>query len=70
VLTVRGKAQVVVKDAGAYQRLLDLAAKVNREETVTAIRAGLADVTAGRTKPARAALKSLAKKHGIRTTDK
>ena len=70
VLTVNGKAQVVVQDACAYQRLLEQAAKVDRDETVAAIRAGLADVKAGRTKPARAALKALAKKHGIRTTGK
>ena len=65
VLTVNGKAQVVVQDAGAYQRLVEAAAKADREETLAAIRAGLADVKAGRTKPARAALQALAKKHGV-----
>lgn len=65
VLTVNGKAQVVVQDAAAYQRLVELAAKADREETVAAIREGLADVAAGRTKPARAALKALAKKYGL-----
>jgi prevent-host-death family protein len=70
VLTVNGKAQVVVQDATAYQKLLDVAAKAEREETVAAIREGLADVKAGRTKPARAALKALAKKYGIATPDK
>jgi prevent-host-death family protein len=65
VLTVNGKAQVVVQDAGAYQKLLDAAAKADREEDVAAIREGLADVSAGRTKAARAALKALAKKYGI-----
>ena len=70
VLTVNGKAQVVVQDAAAYQKLLDAAAKTEREETVAAIREGLADVKAGRTKPARAALKALAKKYGIATPDK
>jgi hypothetical protein len=39
--------------------------KTEREETVAAIRERLADVKAGRTKPARAALKALAKKYGI-----
>ena len=34
-------------------------------DSLTAIRAGLADVAAKRTKPARAALKALAKKYGI-----
>ena len=65
VLTVNGKAQVVVQDAAAYQRLVDLAARADREETVAAIREGLADVEAGRTKPARPALKALAKKYGL-----
>jgi prevent-host-death family protein len=70
VLTVNGKAQVVVQDAAAYQKLIDAAAKVEREETVAAIREGLADVKAGRTKPARAALKALAKKYGLASPDK
>jgi prevent-host-death family protein len=65
VLTVNGKAQVVVQDAAAYQKLVDAAAKADHDETVAAIRAGLADVAAGRTKPARAALNALAKKYGI-----
>lgn len=67
VLTVNGKAQVVVQDAAAYQRLLAAAAKVEREELVKAVKAGLADVAAGRTKPAKQAVKALAKKRGYRT---
>jgi len=69
VLTVNGKAEVVVQDAAAYQKLVEAAARADREETVAAIRAGLADVDAKRTKPARAALRALAKKYGIRPTD-
>ena len=69
VLTVNGKAQVVVQDAGAYQKLVDAAAKAEREETLAAIREGLADMKAGRSKPARAALKALGKKYGITATD-
>lgn len=65
VLTVNGKAEVVVQDAAAYQKLVEAAAKADRDETLAAIRAGLADAAAGRTKPARAALKALAKKHGL-----
>ena len=48
------------------QRLLEMAVKIDREETVSAIRAGLADVEAKRTKPARTTLNRLAKKYGIR----
>jgi prevent-host-death family protein len=65
VLTVNGKAQVVIQDAAAYQKLADAASKADREETVDAIREGLADVKAGRTKPARAVLRRLARKYGI-----
>ena len=69
MLTVNGKAEVVVQDAKAYQKLVEAAARADREETFAAIRAGLADVDAKRIKPARAALRALAKKYGIRTTD-
>ena len=65
VLTVNGKAQVVVQDAAAYQKLVEAAAKADREETMAAIREGLADVKAGRSKPAKAALGRLARKYGI-----
>lgn len=69
VLTVNGKAEVVVQDAAAYQRLLGLAAKADREEAVATIREGLADAEAGLVKPARKALKALAKRYGIPTAD-
>ncbi len=65
VLTVNGRAEVVVQDAAAYRRLVQRAAQVERDQTVAAIREALADVEAGRTKPARQTLKALAKKHGI-----
>lgn len=69
VLTVNGRAEVVVQDAAAYQRLVELAARADREETVAAIRESLADVEAGRVKPARKSLKALAKKYGISVAD-
>jgi prevent-host-death family protein len=69
VLTVNGKAEVVVQDAAAYQKLVDLAARADRDEAVQAIREGLADAEAGRVKPARKALKALAKKYGISMSD-
>jgi len=47
VLTINGKAELVVQDAEAYQALLD------RVEAIEGIQRGLADVNAGRTKPAR-----------------
>ena len=70
VLTVNGKAEVVVQDAAAYQKLLDASAKAEREDTVAAIREGLADVEAGRTRPARAALQKLARKYGLAIREK
>lgn len=69
VLTVNGKAEVVVQDAAAYQRLVELAGRADREEAVAAIREGLADAEAGRIKPARKALRTLAKKYGIPVTE-
>ena len=43
VLTINGKAELVVQDAEAYQALLD------RVEAIEGIQRGLADVKAGRT---------------------
>ena len=59
VLTINGRAEVVVQDAEAYQELLD------RVETVEALQQGLADVKAGRAKPAREVFGRLRRKHGI-----
>ena len=59
VLTVNGKAELVVQDAAAYQALLD------RVETNEGLRRGLADVKAGRTKPAKQVFERLRRKHGI-----
>lgn len=50
VLTVNGRAAAVVQDAGAYQRLLDLAARAEGRE---GIRQGLADAEGGRIRPVR-----------------
>ena len=47
VLTVNGKAKLVVQDAEAYQELLD---KVDRLETIEGIKRGFADVEVGRTR--------------------
>jgi len=49
-LTVKGKAAVVVQDAEAYRRLLDIAARSDAEE---GIRQGLEDAKKGRVRPAR-----------------
>ena len=70
VLTVNGKAEVVVQDAAAYQRLVEIADKAESAVLQAAVLEGLADVKAGRTTPARPALKALAKKLGIKLREK
>jgi prevent-host-death family protein len=60
VLTVNGKAAVVVQDAEAYQRFLDLAARADE-----GIRQGLEDVASGRTRPAKEAFDEIRRKHGL-----
>lgn len=44
VLTVNGKAEIVVQDAKSYQRLLELA---ERLETIEAVKEGLASINKG-----------------------
>ena len=48
VLTINGKAEIIVQDAASYQRLLDLAEEAR---VLEGIRQGLEDVKAGRTRP-------------------
>lgn len=62
VLTVNGRAELVVQDAASYQELLN---RLQELETVAAIRVGLQDVKGGRVQPARKALKKLESKLGI-----
>lgn len=52
VLTVNGKAKLVVQDATSYQKLIDA---LDYTEAVDGIRRGLDDVKHGRTQPAREA---------------
>jgi prevent-host-death family protein len=49
VLTVNGKAEVVVQDAASYQKLVEMA---GRAERMDALRASLEDMKAGRVSPA------------------
>jgi PHD/YefM family antitoxin component YafN of YafNO toxin-antitoxin module len=66
VLTVNGRAEVVVQDAAAYQKLLHRVEALEAElEAVAAIRVGLEDEKHGRVYPARSALKGLGKKLGL-----
>jgi prevent-host-death family protein len=62
VLTINGKAELVVQDAASYQRLLELA---ERAEMMEFLRESRADIEAGRTEPAFEAPERLAKKHKL-----
>lgn len=62
VLTVNGRSEVVIQDAAAYQRLLDLAAHADVEES---IRQGREDVTAGRTTSFKDVAKRLRKSNAL-----
>ncbi|MBI1745393.1 MAG: type II toxin-antitoxin system Phd/YefM family antitoxin [Acidobacteria bacterium] len=48
VLTINGKAELVVQDATSYQQLLEL---VDRLEAIEGIKHGIDAVKAGRTEP-------------------
>ncbi|MCI0461969.1 MAG: type II toxin-antitoxin system Phd/YefM family antitoxin [Gemmataceae bacterium] len=62
VLTIKGKAELVVQDAASYQRLLELA---ERAEMMEFLRESREDIEARRTEPALEALDRLAKKHKL-----
>jgi prevent-host-death family protein len=62
VLTVNGKAAAIVQDAEAYQRLLDIAARVDTEE---GIRQGLEDAKRGKIRPAKEFFDEFEAEHGI-----
>jgi prevent-host-death family protein len=62
VLTVKGKAAAIVQDAEAYQRLLDIAARVDEEE---GIRQGLEDAKKGKGRPAKEFFEEFEAEHGI-----
>ena len=49
VLTINGKAELVVQDARSYQRLLEVA---ERLETIAAVKEGLASMRRGEGRPA------------------
>lgn len=62
VLTINGKAELVVQDAASYQRLFELA---ERAEMMKFLSESRQDIEAGRTEPAWEALERLAKKHKL-----
>lgn len=56
VLTINGKAELVVHDAASYQKFLDL---IDQAEAIEGIRRGLEDRARGKGRPMRIALGSL-----------
>src|SRR5882724_8074259 len=62
VLTIDGKAELVVQDALSYQKLLN---RVDELEALESIKRGLADVEAGRVTPLGQWEKEFREKHGL-----
>jgi len=62
VLTVNGRAELVVQAAGSYQQLLE---RLDRAEAAAAIRQAMDQFDRGQGRPARQALEELRKKHGV-----
>lgn len=62
VLTIEGRGELVVQDAAAYQRLLELA---ERAEATESIRRGLADIDAGQHVSLDEFEVAMRQKHGI-----
>ena len=62
VLTVNGRAEVVIQDAESYQNLVD---RLHHMETITAIREGIASADRGELKPAEQVFAEMKAKYGI-----
>ncbi len=60
ILTINGRAELVVCDAAAYQELMD------RVEAIEGIRRGLEEARAGKTRPAADAFRDIEARHGIK----
>jgi PHD/YefM family antitoxin component YafN of YafNO toxin-antitoxin module len=63
ILTLNGRAEVVVLDANSYQKLRE---SLDRLETLDGIREGVADMRAGRMLTPDDAREEARKKYGIR----
>jgi prevent-host-death family protein len=62
VLTLNGKAEIVVQDAVSYQKLLDA---LDHIEAIEGIRRGLKSVQEGRTRPAEEVFEELRREHEV-----
>ena len=62
ILTVDGKAELVVQDAVSYQKLLD---SIERLETIVGIQKGLEDIATGNTETLGQFIEEMQREHGI-----
>jgi PHD/YefM family antitoxin component YafN of YafNO toxin-antitoxin module len=62
VLTLNGKAELVVQDAASYQKMLDL---LDRVEAIEGIRKGLKSVQEGRTRPVEEVFEEIRQEHEV-----
>jgi PHD/YefM family antitoxin component YafN of YafNO toxin-antitoxin module len=62
VLTVNGRAELIVQDARSYQALLN---RLERAETVAAIRQGMREFERGEGIPLEKAEREIRRKHGF-----
>lgn len=64
VLTVNGKAVIVVQDAVSYQRLLN---QIERSAAMEGIQRGMADMEAGKGRQAAEFFREMKRKNGVTT---
>ena len=62
ILTVNGKAEVIVQDAKSYQQLLD---KIEKLEVITGVKQGLTDIESNQTRPIANFIDDMQQKYGI-----
>ena len=62
LLTVNGRAELVVQDAESYQALLD---RLHRMETIAAIREGMASAERGELEPAEQVYAEMKVRYGL-----
>jgi hypothetical protein len=62
VLTVNGRAELVIQDAKSYQKLLDL---IERAEAIAGVFDGLESIKRGKGEPIGQVLERIRKKHKI-----
>lgn len=61
ILTINGKAELVVQDAGSYQKLLEIAEKL---ETIEALKPAIAEMKMGKGEPSEKVFAELLKPVG------